>query len=153
MHSSLLLISAAAALALSGCATTLSHVAGYKAGDVMRFRAKQVVEKTEQAKICDQFKDGAITVAQCKERTLAVLEIEPKFTQLTRTEVVMLVPEPLAVGDVVQYKLAGMLHEVNGPEPEYQGVICRATDKPCLDDPKRGSTGKVDPGTGVAAGA
>lgn len=149
MRTSLLI--AAAALSLSGCVSTLSHVAGYKAGDTMRFRAKQVVEKAEQAKICDQFKDGAITVAQCKERTLAVLEIEPKFTHLTRAEVVMLVPEPLTAGDIVQYKLAGMLHEVNGPEPEYQGVICRSADKACLDDPKRGTTGKVEPTTGVAS--
>lgn len=146
------LILTSAALVLSGCATTLSHVAGYKAGDTMRFRTQKVVDKAEQAKICDQFKDGTITVAQCKERTLAVLEIEPKFTHLTRAEVVMLVPEPLTVGDIVQYKLAGMLHEVNGPEPEYQGVVCRSVDKACLDDPKRGTTGKVDPATGIAAG-
>ncbi|QTQ38385.1 Uncharacterized protein ToN1_42860 [Aromatoleum petrolei] len=119
---------------------------------MMRFRAQKIVDKAEQAKICDQFKDGKITVAQCKERTLAVLEIERKLLDLTTAQVVMLIPEPLGVGDVVQYKLAGMLHEVNGPEPEYQGIICRGTDTVCLTDPKRGTTGKVDPITGVASG-
>lgn len=147
-----ILITAMAAIIVTGCVTPLAHVAGYKAGDVMRFRVKQVVDKVEQVKICDQFKDGAITVAQCKERTIAVLEIVPKFTDLTKVQVAMLVPEQLGVGDVVQYKLNGMIHEVNGPEPEYQGVICRAADKACLDDPKRGTTGKVDPVTGVASG-
>lgn len=52
-----------------------------------------------------------------------MLEIESKLLDRPREEVVAPVPEPLDAGDVVQYKLAGMLNEVNGPELEVSGPL------------------------------
>lgn len=119
-------------------------------GDLFRLDVRKVFTAEEMVKLCDQHKIklGKEGIERCYQRRPAFVTSRSPVQELAkyRAMVTMHANGAYNEGDVIEMK--GKF-ETGNVDLEFVKIACQAGDEECKKDSKRGSTGKIDPTTGI----